>query len=1695
MFTRLDFFKDCRSGGIWGRDQGGGRSGIFLRPRLQIASEPVLSSEPVELPKEWCSYRIVGIIGRIYEQIRSVISNPVLSRRPEPFDAQGKLREGTGEGAVRNLKRLIRYHLSTRFSLLATRLRALACTLIMTVCFASLAMTLLFVTGAYGDPIIKNELEDLNILISQVIGGAPDVLIVYDNSLSMGDNFGLSQLGIWHTDAVITRCESYQNVNTNYAKAHCIGNASGTTPCGSTACSGSISGTCERPEDFERFLQCIESPVKPVTLQPGWYADPNGDGSTSDSLVTTIYNTVVTNACGGSSNNPRTECTNDTERAHAAAAIENQALKQANAGNSANFPLNCGASNCTGDADKSCCDVATNPTCINPDSEYTTFKNCMNSLSIQPTSTTCANGKLCSKGIFGTTRMDVTLSALFDFLDADDSLATKFCVDQNRLFDGTSTSIDCEKFMNTPFRNVGSIAEGGSSLPITNGAETKLIDEFTAEDIDLLGIKFGGMRFAGSESSITSCTDTKKDFNISGDTFTNVNVQAIKNQWKYLNQRHAGGRSPLALAMGFDDSIPGTVKDDAIFAFQRELARDPATSCSGEFVILITDGEDTCSGECAALPGSCTGNPQVTGNANRRSSIQAASNLRTFYARNPVNNTSVGSIKKEIMTFIIAIGVKDPKGVRTLNSMALTGGTHTTGIIKHVDPSGNVIGDVKIDSDPLFSGLPQVFRNLGKALGIDSNPSNAHLQNCLIPNENTGVCSFQGTNVFDNTFFSTSGPLDSTISGQSFAFFVNTPEELAAALGGIKNIVQTFSTSGVSPVAPQSVGQFTFRDRAVVSILTPITDDRLWQGRLALYGFIEDPNNPGAKIIVDKDREEIFNVNGALDPDATDFFWESGKLLAEGDPDSRTLFSVKTTPSNPAPGELDPSTVDIFTSGTEVVGIRYKGERATFNTTLPPELFGISDADVTDPIPAFCTSTCDPATTCSVVTDPACLTCVKDCIRDKVVNFMRGDTGIETVADPMGLPTTESQSDDSMGFSCPDPDNPGTGSLDTCSVRLGPVFHASPIIVGSPSPIFFDVGFQNFAREFRDRTGVVYAAANDGFIHAFNAGDFVDTTDSSLTDAQKTNPFTGEVETIPFFTAGDGTELFGFAPPSFLPDSLAPTNPDKDPESPSGITPDYRFGDFKTFVVDNQLERERSFTDGGPLIADLFVDGEQNGIQDNASCSSNPGLDGVIDTCGKEWHTVLLAGYRNGGGAYTALDVTNVDRTQTDLKKLTNGPDYPRHLWTVFDKNFGNTWSEPTIGRVKMMTKNANGDDVIVDRWVMFVGGGLDPLDTDPRDTTPAGVNFGNAFYVIDVTTGKIIYKLAKEPTSDPASAPNATDTDPRMVCEMSSKVGAFDYNADGFIDVVFDGDTCGRLWRIDVSEEIDGGADISKTGLRGDANITTPNWTADIAFCATADFTQCENPSLIPLDPVTGISQRQPIFFAPTAVLDDLGRRHVIFVTGNRRHPSSAGDFGKLYNFIDNFVPSFLGGGTAVTTKTEADFTTDEIIDLVPQGGFADQFTTSGGTGVQGEFIVRFPSNIPTPAGEKGFGSPVVINSVLVFTTFFPGGISVNACSGGTGEGRVFALDYLTGEPALARIPGALGLIQGNASEQALSAGLTAAEGMPTPPQLTFGPSGNVVFTVAFTGSAAIGGSTFLVWEFAKLPANTSTLFWEEIF
>ncbi|MGE3773294.1 MAG: pilus assembly protein, partial [Gammaproteobacteria bacterium] len=61
-------------------------------------------------------------------------------------------------------------------------------------------------------------------------------------------------------------------------------------------------------------------------------------------------------------------------------------------------------------------------------------------------------------------------------------------------------------------------------------------------------------------------------------------------------------------------------------------------------------------------------------------------------------------------------------------------------------------------------------------------------------------------------------------------------------------------------------------------------------------------------------------------------------------------------------------------------------------------------------------------------------------------------------------------------------------------MRLGDIIHSTPVSVGAPSAAFdqfaLDTSYAEFRTQYQNRRQVVYVGANDGMIHAFNAGFF-----------------------------------------------------------------------------------------------------------------------------------------------------------------------------------------------------------------------------------------------------------------------------------------------------------------------------------------------------------------------------------------------------------------------------------------------------------------------------------------------------------------------------------------------------------------------------------------------------------------------------
>ncbi|NIP50653.1 MAG: hypothetical protein GWN81_01485, partial [Phycisphaerae bacterium] len=215
----------------------------------------------------------------------------------------------------------------------------------------------------------------------------------------------------------------------------------------------------------------------------------------------------------------------------------------------------------------------------------------------------------------------------------------------------------------------------------------------------------------------------------------------------------------------------------------------------------------------------------------------------------------------------------------------------------------------------------------------------------------------------------------------------------------------------------------------------------------------------------------------------------------------------------------------------------------------------------------------------------------------------------------------------------------------------------------------------------------------------------------------------------------------------------------------------------------------------------------------------------------------------------------------------------------------------------------------------------------------------------------------------------------------------------------------------MDVSEPINANADTSDAGIGNTTpDFDTSAWSGSPVFCANDPDAVDGGGSPVDtcLDSVSGSLKNPestdtlfPMFFATASVIDNLGRRHVIVTSGDRQWPSNdstqvghaQSPFGYLYNFIDEYVPSFFRGSSTSTTNT---FKTVFDIDGSVANGDTLTITASGQNFIitpehdnqDGEFLVKFANGCDTGTdgctigGEKGVGTPVVINSVLLFTT-----------------------------------------------------------------------------------------------------------------
>jgi type IV pilus assembly protein PilY1 len=374
---------------------------------------------------------------------------------------------------------------------------------------------------------------------------------------------------------------------------------------------------------------------------------------------------------------------------------------------------------------------------------------------------------------------------------------------------------------------------------------------------------------------------------------------------------------------------------------------------------------------------------------------------------------------------------------------------------------------------------------------------------------------------------------------------------------------------------------------------------------------------------------------------------------------------------------------------------------------------------------------------------------------------------------------------------------------------LGDIFHSSPVVVDPPVDQFicslglhaqcistlygyqnppavamptptdmYTVGtapntrsvdaYEKYWEDHETRQRIVLVGANDGMLHAFDAG-------TPTTSPPTLNPGVGFRQVV--YSNGTGNELWAFIPP----DQLA-----------------------RLWLM--MRDGHQMYMDGDIMVRDVWVDGQKN---DRPGTFTND----VMVKQDVEFHTVAVVSERQGGTHFTGFDIT--DTTNPKLLWMYPPPCSPEEqLW-------GQTYGQfsprpPPIGPVLLQTSNTAGKANYgyahtEERWAVFVNGGHSPYN-----------NRGRAAAILDVYTGAPLFVAKYNPSSTDSNDPALG-----MRFGFPATAAMVDYGRgsvfeqDGFFDTAVVGDEGGQIWTFRFGEP---GNINSTTGL-------VDNWTFARAY------------------------------------------------------------------------------------------------------------------------------------------------------------------------------------------------------------------------------------------------------------------------
>ncbi len=518
--------------------------------------------------------------------------------------------------------------------------------------------------------------------------------------------------------------------------------------------------------------------------------------------------------------------------------------------------------------------------------------------------------------------------------------------------------------------------------------------------------------------------------------------------------------------------------------------------------------------------------------------------------------------------------------------------------------------------------------------------------------------------------------------------------------------------------------------------------------------------------------------------------------------------------------------------------------------------------------------------------------------------------------------------------------------------RLGDIVYSTPTLVGMPAEnfdlIYRDESYTKFYRQYRKRRNVVYAGANDGMLHAFNAGFF-----NALDNSFIKRPLDDNGNPDPAYNAFDlGEELWAYVP--------------------------YNALAHLHWLMDQQYAHVY-YCDLQPRIFDARIFHED---------VDHP----------NGWGTVLVSGMRFGGGRIPADIVkdggaydASVDKSMSSsfaIFDITNPEKAPVLLGEVNFPRLGFTTCHP--GVIPMRDFDVENGTEKDNQWYLIFGSG--PFDADGAFTTALldGTSTQNGvMYAVDLVALAQNKKMVTLTSSGLKDYPAAGA--PYYLAEFSesnsivSKPIAVDWELDFNTDAVYFGTSFG--------DHVSGWAGKMR-------RIVT----------SSLDPTKWDTDSVL-ID-LTKVHDGQPIMAPATSGVDAIGNRWIFFGTGryfslaDADNKSQQSFYGIKEPYTLNAGVAEFNYTDTVTVNQLKDVSDIEVYENgVTLANFSGDFNTLADN-IENNYQGWRMDFSYDPTRERNLGQAVLAGDVLTFTTYLP---STALCDIG-GESQVYAVYYRTG-------------------------------------------------------------------------------------